>query len=789
MATAVLTIAGSYFGPWGAYIGAMIGGYIDQNYLFKPDPIEGPRLTDLSVTISSYGTSIPLVYGAENRVSGNIIWTTGLLETATKRKAGGKGGGGTTVKEYSYRASLAIALGEGPMTNLSRIWADGKLLLDLTVNSPPTKVEGSPGNFWLVTQESIVADLGFFAPFVTLTHPSAVSEVYFYRGSFDHVPNPVMESYLGVGNTPAYRGTCYVVLKDLQLADYGNRIPNLEFEINGLAPRNVDSVLQDISERAGLSQGEFSVGSAPNDTIRGYSVANAGNALAAIEPLTGAFFFDVVDANGTIKFKSRGTGPQASIETQEFGARPSKDGFKTPIEWTRRPEVEMPRSVAVTYLEAARDYNEGTQYAEHLQGDAASEVSLPLPITLTAGEARTIADAVLWSQWAGRTGAKFSVNDRHGYLQPGELIHATISGEPLLLRLTNVTRGADGVIECDATLDDPTIYQSTAAGESASVPALDIPLASETILYLLNIPLLPTTADDDGYYFAVDSAGDGWRGAELNRSIDSGTTYTDFATVGIRSITGAVSGTLASGPTTVWDRANTLTVTLNQDDHELSSLDENLILNGSNGAYIGKADGTDGEIVQFATATLVSAGVYTISNLLRGRLGTEANASTHTTGEVFVLIEKDILNSVDFSASDWDASRLFKPVSILTSIDDTDSQSFTNTGEKKRPYSPVHGAGTRDASDNLTITWMRRTRLTVPSVAGPAPLGEESESYEIDVYSGSTVVRTLTSTTQSVAYTAAQQSTDGLTPGNPVSIRIYQMSASRGRGHPGIFTV
>src|SRR3546814_8373576 len=40
-----------------------------------------------------------------------------------------------------------------------------------------------------------------------------------------------MASAEGAARTPAHRGFSYVVFEDLQLADYGNRIPSLTFEV------------------------------------------------------------------------------------------------------------------------------------------------------------------------------------------------------------------------------------------------------------------------------------------------------------------------------------------------------------------------------------------------------------------------------------------------------------------------------------------------------------------------------------------------------------------------------
>ena len=69
-----------------------------------------------------------------------------------------------------------------------------------------------------------------------------------YKGTEDQNPDPTIESYEGVGSTPAYRGLAYVVIEDFPLANYGNRIPNFTFEVkrkknaNDSLPNKIESV-------------------------------------------------------------------------------------------------------------------------------------------------------------------------------------------------------------------------------------------------------------------------------------------------------------------------------------------------------------------------------------------------------------------------------------------------------------------------------------------------------------------------------------------------------------------
>ena len=182
----------------GWLVGSVLG-----NILFPPSgpkPIEGPRLGDLSVTSSAYGAPIAVPYGTL-RLAGNMIWSSGIQERRNVQKAGGKGGGAPaqTAVSYTYSASFAIAFGEGPAEEVLRIWADGKLIVDRTGQSPRFAKRNLRFRF----------------------HP----------GDETQLPDPLIESHVGDGLAPAHRGLCYLVFEDLALADFGNRIPSISAEI------------------------------------------------------------------------------------------------------------------------------------------------------------------------------------------------------------------------------------------------------------------------------------------------------------------------------------------------------------------------------------------------------------------------------------------------------------------------------------------------------------------------------------------------------------------------------
>jgi hypothetical protein len=216
MATLILTAVGTAIGgPVGAAVGAILGQQIDGT-LFAPKRRHGPRLGDLAVQTSSYGTQIPKIFG-RMRVAGTVIWSTDLKE---ERSNSGGGKGQPRTVNYSYSASFAVALSSRPISGVRRIWADGKLL------------RGEAGDFKSRT--------GF----------------RFYPGSEGQSVDPLIASVEGAGLAPAHRGIAYAVFQDFQLADYGNRIPSLTFEIEADAQAvTVGRIAEELSSGA-IAAGE-----------------------------------------------------------------------------------------------------------------------------------------------------------------------------------------------------------------------------------------------------------------------------------------------------------------------------------------------------------------------------------------------------------------------------------------------------------------------------------------------------------------------------------------------------
>lgn len=212
---AVLSIGGAVVGfivggPAGAAWGYQIGSVAGQA-LFPTDlgTVYGPRLNDLAVQQSTVGAPIPVLWGTF-AFSGNLIWSSGIIEKVTKKKQGGKGGPTQTVKTYSYSVNCAIGICEGVLSAVDKVWADAKLIYDLS----PMRDTESQDEY----DERIEASGKF------------IEQVQFYYGTEDQMPDPTIEAYEGEGNVQGFRGLAYMVITGFQLEDYGNRIPTFRVE-------------------------------------------------------------------------------------------------------------------------------------------------------------------------------------------------------------------------------------------------------------------------------------------------------------------------------------------------------------------------------------------------------------------------------------------------------------------------------------------------------------------------------------------------------------------------------
>lgn len=519
--------------------------------------------------------------------------------------------------------------------------------------------------------------------------------------------------------------------------------------------------------------------------VRGYRIAQTGAIRGALEPLQGAWPFDVIQAGYKIKFVRRGKTSIATIDASELDARQADSGPGVQITLANEMDTQLPRAVSLKYLDIGREYDLSEQNAERLNTDAVNMREMEMPIVLSATEAAGMSEVLLYLYWLERRDVSFRLPPEYRYLEPADVITVTGEWGQYELRLTRINLESDGRLACYAKFNAAAIYTPTAQGAEGEAPPQTIPLDGPSVYIMLDVPLLSDSYNSTGWPAAMSGYTSGWPGGVIYRSVDGGQTWTDLQGFTSPVTMGYARGALGAGRFDIVDASGVLDVDMMAGD--LSSIDEVAQFAGGNALAYG-APGR-WEICSPRTVTLNADGSLRMTDWLRGRFGTEWAASLHQSGDALVLLTDPDLAWVGMDSGSIGLARDYRGITAGRAIDTDDNRSETYNGVNLKPLSPVYLNGSRHPSTrDWSLSWTRRGRVSPDWRSSvDVPVGEASEAYEVEIYDGSgyaTVKRTLTSSTSAVAYTSAQQVTDFGANQATLYVRVYQISETVGRGYP-----
>lgn len=540
------------------------------------------------------------------------------------------------------------------------------------------------------------------------------------------------------------------------------------------------TIVADVCARVGLD--DIDVEDLRLTNVGFYASTRVSSARSVLEPLRPIGLFDVVESGTTLKFVTRGKPIVAALTEEDIGAHEAGTDRPPLVTTKKAQDVELPRLVRVHYLAESRDYEKGEQKSRvRIETDAVQDVDVEIVAGITDDQAKQIAEITQNDAWASRWSHEFSTDQTRSELECADAVTVPIDQRIQRVRIVSIDESIPMLRKIAAVRDDADSYVSTAVAPVVERrPNVPTVLKASDLL-LLDLPPLRDEDDDAGVYAAAIASGAGnrWQGAAIRRSVD-GTTFTQILTITSEARVGAVVTGLPAGVSTTWDEANELIVDL-PSRFSLDSRTEADVLAGANAAAIG-AHGR-WEIVQFRDAEEFIPLRWRLTGLLRGRRGTEHAIGGSLAADRFVLLSGPGIGRLPLQNSQIGAPLIYRVVTVNASDATGVNQTFTGAGEALKPFAPVHIEGERDGSNNLTIAWTRRGRFGDTLHGGAdVPLSEETEAYEVEIMDGLSVVRTLSSSTPTVLYSAANQTADGLTPGDPVGVRVYQLSAIVGRG-------
>lgn len=581
------------------------------------------RILSLQVQQSSQGLTLPVVYGRA-RVAGNLIWygdfTT--IETKTTTRQGGKGGGGVKQEDisYTYEAAVMMALCEGEIKGIGRIWRDKEKFESLSQLRLNLAKGGDEQPTWTHLQQpkhqaqaiNYSGTAYIYSPNYELTKSAQIYSHNFevigkmgYSSSIpDANPSEIIRDMLtnqnygcgfpaeNLGDTSVYGVYCRAA------GIFLSPVYSEQTE----AQQNISELLEQTNSAAVFSQGRLKI-------VPYGDVKLSGNGAAYVPNLTPVY--DLTDDDFIVS------------------------GAEDPLKVERKTNADAYNQIQVEYLDRANDYNiavaEVKDQANIEQYGLRPKDAVKMHGICDAKVANHVAQLLLQRALYVRNEYEFKLGWKYCLLEPMDLVTLTDEGlglDKTPVRIIEIEEDEEGVLTVKAE-DFPmgaataTAYPTQpslgySADYNKSPGNAHAPVVFEAPLQL--------TGGEPQIWLAT-AGGDMWGGAEVWISTD-GDSYTRIGATNKKARFGSLSAPLASGA--VFDRANTLNVEISagqmtggteQDSRDLLTL-----------CYV------DGEFLAYETAELKGVGRYTLGNLTRGAYG--SNIDRHNAGSQFVRIDE-----------------------------------------------------------------------------------------------------------------------------------------------------
>lgn len=560
---------------------------------------------------------------------------------------------------------------------------------------------------------------------------------------------------------------------------------------SNVVSKDLEGAASSLMYRAGYAATDFDSAALRtlSKPLRALALSQTANTRSALEVLQKGWFFEC-SATDKLTLRPRAVAPVGRIPFADLGFAGQSGGADEPLALKIGNDLEQPAQLALTYANMVADYNADTQFSDRLVTGQASTQTLQVPLGMLPAEAKAVVDALLFDMAASMHSTTLSVPLRYARLEPGDVIEAVaLDGRVLRLRITT-RKDQQMFLELECVLDDVGALESAAITDTGYISVSEPTRVPGTVWEAMDIPILRDADNASGFYLAaapesINHATDQWRGAVAAASWD-GVDYAHLQTLLDAAVLGQCTTVLpAWAGGSVFDETSTLTVRvwgqLASSTREAMLLDDTI-----NALLVGR------EILRFRNAELLSSDVpaniyaYRLSSLLRGHRGTEWAMAGHVANERCVLLNTKLRRQ----ATQPNEVNIPVQLKVLTSgklLSSVEPRAFTDTSVALKPFSPAGLRGLVDAA-GVHLSWQRRTRLAYRygGIAPVVPLGEAVESYRVQVWRGTTQLRTVTASSVIYVYTPAMRTADGLAGGELLRFAVAQMSATAGAGYESI---
>jgi hypothetical protein len=723
-----------------------------------------PQYSDLQLQSSSSSVAVTLAFG-KTRLGPNLIWY-GDFKSHKKKQKVGKGGGSVT--SYTYSASLMLALCQGEINNVFKVYRNNErfttfsklgfsLFKGTNPQSPwgyltskhPSQAYGYPGTSYLAASNY---DLG---------QSASLPQHSFEVGAFYYD-----QSVTGKGDAPLHK----IVDGFLTDPQWGAGVPADIINYPSLYSSPAGKIEGEGDSALETYLGALGLGYSPSITeqreageyIKGWmELANSqvvwtGSQLKFIprglDPISGNGYYYRPPGNGEILY---------DITDMDLIAQDSDD----PVELTRHDQSDAVNILKLEFLNRNNEYNEDTaewkdqslidQFGERegstIDGKAICESDLAALVVNLIGNRQ----AYLKNEY------RFKLPVRYCLLEPMDLISLDIPQGKVTVQITEIEEEDDGSLRIIAE-EMPWGWGSKPVVSAPTHPGTDVdPNVSPGSV---NAPVIfePPASLSEGLpqVWAAISGGNNtianefWGGCDVYVSADGGASYNIIGTVNEAARQGALQTALPLFSGTNPDLTSTPTLNLERSAGELLSATASEALAGGTLCYAG------GEFFSYEDATLVGTNRYQLSRLYRGLFNTPSTLKPLNTPVVrvdetlfkYTLPSEYVGKSLKFkfpSFNSWGNERqeladcveyTYSPLGTGYSTQPPGSVFVTNP-----PNVPTTLVGT-PGSGAINLTW------TAPSSGSPV---DSYEVYGVNNHTGAFNTATLLATVAVPRFTHA----------------------------------
>ncbi|MBL8584000.1 MAG: glycoside hydrolase/phage tail family protein, partial [Rhizobiaceae bacterium] len=515
--------------------------------------------------------------------------------------------------------------------------------------------------------------------------------------------------------------------------------------------------------------------------LHGYAVSDPGSARASLEPIVELFGLSVCESPDGLVLVRRG---HEAGEPAELGELVLPDGDEPVAALVRAAEDELPTEAVLGFRDRFYEHQSMTARAARVPDQPGRQHAVDFPGLLDPGQARALLDDWLRRSWAERETVRFALPMPRDDVMPGAVVRLPAAGADAEFLVSAVEEGPVQRIEARR-------IRRVAPSAWSPAPVVSglrlMPPAGLPFVCFLDLPLGAASGDADAQ-LRLAAWQKPWRMQLAFASPeDSGFDLRGMLAQPARM--GLLKASLESGFSGRIDYGGTVTVALQ--DSETSSISLALLLNGGNLAAVHSASGV-WEVLQFAEAEEIDAGVWRLSRLLRGQLGTEdAMIAGALEGAPFVILD-DAVEPAGLRAGEAGLALNWRVGPSGYDFSTNRYMASVQSGgvRARLPLSPVHLRGRMTAGD-LALSWIRRGRIDADAWGeADIPLGEEAELYRLEIAEpAGSPVRTVELSATAWTYTAGAIAADFPVSPPAVEITVRQKGTGVGWGLPARRTI